>query len=216
VRLAVRVIRGAVQAARYRLRRSNTTSSDPLRMLVVAEDTITYDAGDPDAPPTFHVDDHGHVPGVPGATLRPWTRYSWRIEVQAPSEPGSTVPGEWSTASAPADFTLIPPPPIAADNLVVEADGSGHKIKWHHAESLQGGSMGTYMFDVYRRRPTDGVARKLGTVAVDSPAAEGGKGPTNSYFFVDTDTVDPGTSYRVVARDPTGRLGAPSPEVEST
>ena len=36
VRLRVRVIRGSMPAARYRLRRSNTTSSDPLRMLAVA------------------------------------------------------------------------------------------------------------------------------------------------------------------------------------
>lgn len=215
VRLRVRVIRGSMPAARYRLRRSNTTSSDPLRMLAVAEGPIAWDPGLPDDPPTFHVDDPGTLPGVPGASLRPWTRYSWRVEVQAPSEPGSAVPGEWSTASAAASTSTVLPPPAAADNLSLQPAGPGHKLSWHHPDPLQGGSLGAYFFEVYRRLPADKVERKLGELAVDAPAAAGGRGPGNTFFLVDADVVDPGTRYRVVARDPFGRRGPPSPETST-
>ncbi len=213
VRLRVRVIRGSMPATRYRLRRSNATSADALRMLVVAEGPIVWDTVD-DEPPNFHIDDAGAIPGAPTTPLRPWTRYSWRVEVQAPAEPGSTIPGEWSTASAPVNTSIILPPPIAADNLAVSQVGADKKVAWHHAEALQGGGMGGYCFEVYRRLPGESLERLLATVAVDAPAAEGGRSPTNTFFYLDqTGLAVSQTSYRVVARDPLGRRSPPTDPV---
>ncbi len=215
VRLRVRVIRGSMPATRYRLRRSNTTSSDPLRMLIVSEGPIILDPGGPNDPPSFHVDDLGAIPGLPAATLSPWTRYSWRIEVQAPNEPGSSVPGEWSHASDAASTSIVLPAAIAADTLSLEDVIDGRRIHWHHAEELQGGPLGAYFFEVYRRLPGDAIERKIGEVAVDAPANAGGRAPGNTFYFIDTDSVDPGTLYRVVTRDPAGRRSPPSPAIST-
>ncbi|MGB1276921.1 MAG: hypothetical protein ACPG77_14340, partial [Nannocystaceae bacterium] len=113
IRLRVRVIRGANPVARYRLRRSAAQSSDPLKMLVATQGAPTI-AIAADGSETFELRDRGGFVHDPSPGLRPFTRYSWVVEVQAPDAPGSTVAGEWSAPSMPVSTMLVPPPPVAA------------------------------------------------------------------------------------------------------
>jgi hypothetical protein len=205
-RLRVTVVRGPQPAACWRLRRSFSTSEDPLRMPVVAEGTAP--AADGDGPAVFEIEDAG-ADAFAGGTLRPWTRTSWRVEVQAPSPPGSSLPGEWSPASGPAGGMLVPPAPAAATDLAVDAvTPTGVILTWRHPEPLRKGSQGGYRFDVYRRLPGEPEER-AGAVLADDPGHVSGSGPGRTFSFED-DLHPVGTSWRVVTLDPMGRLSPPS------
>lgn len=223
-RLQVTVVRGPRPAARWRLRRS-VADSDPLRMPIVAEgevppappvDPPVDPSADPSAPEphTFELLDTG-TDRFAGGGLPPWTRMAWRVEVQAPSPPGTTLPGEWSPASGPVSSAFLPPdPPASPTDLTLAGAGTQATLTWRHPESLRRGAMGGYRFDVYRRLPGAREAR-VGTVLADDASAVSGVGAARTFTFVDeVGEVPPvGTSWRVVTLDPGGRLSAPSSPV---
>jgi hypothetical protein len=221
-RLSVTVVRGPQPAARYRLRRS-VADSDPLRMPIVAEGDVppVDPAADPvaDGPHVFELVDAGTDRFADGA-LPPWTRMAWRVEVQAPSPPGTTLPGEWSPASGPVSSAFIPPdPPAAPADLTLSVSGTNAAVTWQHSDLLRRGAMGGYRFDVYRRLP-GGRETRVGTVLADDPSASIGSGVARTFRLVDpvadeTGPIDPpvGTTWRVVTLDPGGRLSAPSTPV---
>jgi hypothetical protein len=216
-RLTVTVVRGPQPAARYRLRRS-VADSDPLRMPIVAEGDVppVDPASDPatDGPQLVELVDAGTDRFADGA-LPPWTRMAWRVEVQAPSPPGTTLPGEWSPASGPVSSAFIPPdPPAAPTGLMLAVSGTNATVTWQHDETLRRGAMGGYRFDVYRRLP-GGRESRVGTVLADDPTASIGSGVARTFRLIDAVGEDPpvGTSWRVVTLDPGGRLSAPSTPV---
>lgn len=210
LRLRVQIIRGAQPAARYRLRRSSVSGEDVLRMPVAQEAAVPLPSGweSTEGAVTFEMDDTGAYVHEPGTMLRPWTRYYWRVELQAPAEPGSTVPGQWSLPSAAVSGMIVPAPPQAPTLVSLTAVAGGQEVRWTHSEPLTGGAMGRYRFDVYRRTP-GGREERIGSVVPDAPAAEGGRDSLGQFFFIDATAVS-GSAYRVVVHDPIGRMSPPS------
>ncbi|MCA9690083.1 MAG: fibronectin type III domain-containing protein [Myxococcales bacterium] len=211
VRLKVRVLRGSQPIVAYRLRRSSVQGSDPLRMPVAVEAPIVIDASG-DQPIEFAIDDAGAYAHDPAGSLRPFTRYAWRVEVQAPSLPGSSVPGEWSQASAAVTSMLVPDAPVSpvADAPTVDVSDASDKrvtLRWTYPATLDGGSLGSYRFDVYRRTP-GGREGRVGSIAADKTLTE----HTLDDLFA-SDDPPAGTTYRIVALDPTGRMSPPSDPV---
>ena len=206
-KLRVTAVRGPQPAARWRLRRSFAESADALRMPVVAEGVVP--ASTADGPQVFDLEDAG-LDALAGGALRPWTRTSWRVEVQAPSPPGSTLPGEWSPASGAAGAMRIPDPPSAPTALVIEGTaGDAVTLGWAHPDTLQRGSQGGYRFDVYRRLPRERETL-VASLLADDPSHVTGSGATRAFHFTDDGPTPSDTTWRVVTLDPLGRLSAPS------
>jgi len=212
-RLHVRVPPGAVAARRYRLRRSSTTSAEALHMPISGSGTVAQ------APAgvlgqELDVIDLGPT-NVTKAPLRSWVKYSWRVEVQGPEEPGGGPPGEWSQASDPVSAMLVPADaPAAPTSLALAGTGAGETtVTWQHPDALLGGSAGAYTCEVYRRTP-GGREQLAHELPADAPQSAGGRAPdrTGSFSWTDPGPVAPGTSYRVAIVDPIGRRGAPSNE----
>ncbi len=210
VRLKVRLIRGTQTPGMLRLRRSSVQSDDARRMAVAREMAVTAPMpASISAPWEFTIDDDGAWAHDTAATLRPFTRYSWRVEVQSPTLPGSTVDGEWSPSSPAASTLLLPDPPEppVSDNL--SRSGNVVTVTWMHPGPLKGGAMGGYRFDVYRLEPGRGKREeRISSVHAEDPVDSSGR-----YFIQDdfgTDTPPAGTTYRVVVLDPVGRLSTPS------
>ncbi len=212
-RFTATVVRGPQPAARWRLRRS-VADSDPLRMPIVAVGDVPAAVPATDGPQEIELVDAG-TDRFAGGSLPPWTRMSWRVEVQAPPPPGTTQPGEWSPASGPVSSAFIPPdPPAAPTDLALAMSGTDATISWTHPEPLRRGAMGSYRFDVYRRLP-GGREIRVGVVLADDPTASTGADLARTFHFVDAVSADPpaGTSWRVVTLDPGGRLSPPSTSV---
>lgn len=212
-RLHVRVPPGPVPAANYRLRRSSSTSADPVQMPISGSGTVAQ-ATSGALGQEFDVIDLGPT-NVSNAPLREWVKYSWRVEVQGPDEPGGGPPGEWSQPSAPVSTMLVPSDPPAAPASVTAADaGAGQAtVSWKHPDPLLGGSAGVYNCEIYRRAP--GETEQLAHVLpADTPQAQGGRAPdrTGVFSWTDPGPVATGTVYRVAIVDPIGRRGPPSAE----
>lgn len=210
VRLRVGLIRGAVAPARYRLRRSSVSAGDPMRMIIAAEGALPAPVVDAKGRMHVDIDDAGACSFDPAMKLAPWTRYHWRVEVQAGNEPYTTIPGEWSPVSAPASTMIVPPVPVAPDGLTGAVQASAFKLSWHHPAPLPRGALGSYRFEIYRRGPQGGLETLIGERIADVPAAAGGRDPNNNYFFLDASPLGPLTTYRVVVVDPAGRRSPPS------
>lgn len=210
VRLRVGLIRGAIAPARYRLRRSSVSAGDPMRMIIAAEGALPAPIVDDKGRMHVDIDDAGACSFDPAMKLVAWTRYHWRVEVQAGNEPFTTIPGEWSPVSAPASTMLVPPIPGAPDGLSGAAQASEYKLSWHHPGPLPRGTLGSYRFEIYRRGPQGGLETLIGECIADIPAAVGGRDANNNYFFLDASPPGPLTTYRVVVVDPAGRRSPPS------
>jgi hypothetical protein len=206
-RLRLTTVRGPQPAERWRLRRSFAESADALRMPIVADGTVP--AATDDGPVVFEIEDAGLDP-LAGGSLRPWTRMSWRVEVQAPSPPGSTLPGEWSPASAAVGNMRVPEAPAAPTDLAIDSMvGDDVTLAWKHPDTLEKGSQGGYRFDIYRRDPGKREAF-AGFVLADDPAVVTGSGAARTFRYTDTVPSPAGTVWRVVTLDPLGRLSPPS------
>lgn len=215
-RLHVTAVRGPQPAERWRLRRSFAESANALRMPIVAQGTVAsatvVSPESDDAPLVFEIVDTGSD-AIAGGALRPWTRTSWRVEVQAPNPPGSTIPGEWSPASGAVGGMRVPDPPAAATDLAIASVvADAVALSWRHSQPLQKGGQGGYRFDVYRREP--GKREVLvDAVLADDPTAVTGSGSARTFHFTDPGPTTAGTAWRVVTLDPLGRLSPPSSAV---
>ena len=211
----IRVPRGPVEAAEYRLRRSAVESREPLRMPVAATGAVPpLDAGaGPEAmQEVVSFRDLGGSELKSPDPLRPWTAYSWSVEVRGGPEPGSSVAGEWSPPSAPVTTAIVPPeaPPAPADG---QWDGAA-EISFTHPDLLIGGSMGDYSIDLYEELPGQPMAL-LSALSADAPAAAGGRDPdrTGRFRFTLAGPPASGTRYRGMITDPGGRTSSPSAAV---
>ncbi len=172
--LRVTAVRGPQPAEHWRLRRSIATSEDALRMPQVATGTVPSLPGE--GPAVFDIVDAG----VPA-----WTRASWRVEVQAPSPPGSMLAGEWSPASGAVSAMRVPPPPAAPTQLTLGPT----QLTFKHPEDLPRGAMGGYRFELYCQRPGEREDRVLAALA-DDPQVVSGSGNLRE-FRVEVDASAP-------------------------
>lgn len=117
VTLRLRVTGDPDAVARYRLRRS-VVHSDPRRMPIALEadtqfDVVVGDDGTETKVKEMLIVDDGSLAhdrtGQP-TRFRLGSLYSWTIDVQSPSLPGSSRPGAWSRPSAPVSTRLLGDP----------------------------------------------------------------------------------------------------------
>ena len=204
----IRVPRGPVVASEYRLRRSAVESRVVERMPVAITGTVpplAPDAGPEAMQEVVSFRDTGGSELKSPDPLKPWTAYSWAVEVRGAAEAGSSVAGEWSPPSAPVTTAIIPPVPPAAPTDG-QWDGA-NEISFARNEPLTGGSMGAYSIDLYVEPPGEALTF-LTTMSADAPASAGGRvrfnlaGPPVS-----------GTLYRAMVMDPAGRTSPPSDAV---
>jgi hypothetical protein len=143
--------------------------------------------------------------------LKPWTAYSWAVEVRGAPEAGSGVAGEWSQPSPPVTAAIVPtaPPAAPADG---QWDGTG--VSFSHPDPLVGGSMGAYAIDLYAEPPGQPMSF-LATLSADAPLSAGGRAPDRTGRFRFTLAMAPasGTRFRAMITDPAGRTSPPSPAV---
>ena len=212
VTLRVRMPRGGPHPVGFRLRRSRRESEDPQRMPIAVSGAVPP-RPDPDTPSTFEIVDPGGSEDT-DAQLLPWHRYTWLVEVRAPSYPTETMdlggehgplPGDWSPPSAPVTAIVVGPvPEVGAVDLTATRTPVGVWIRWTHPDTLAGGELGSYQFDVLRSAP--GEAPKL--VGVITPFVDGSRQRDLTQVFEVLDPDPPRQAfYRVILRDPLGRRG---------
>jgi hypothetical protein len=122
--LRLRVTGDPNAVARYRLRRS-VVHSDPRRMPIADEAETDFEVSDNgDGTETVSkemvIRDDGSLAhdrvGEP-TRFRLGSLYSWTVEVQSPSLPGSSRPGAWSRPSAPVSTRFL------GDPIIIEEAG---------------------------------------------------------------------------------------------
>ena len=194
VRLTIAVPQGQTQPVTLRLRRSRVSGAEAREMPVVA--TVTTGTW-----PATMVD-RGATPWDPTLRLADWSTYTWRVEVQGGPEPGSTVPGLWSQASAPASRRIVPDAPGGVTLGSATVTAGQVEVRFSSVEPLEGGPEGSYRFDVYRRTPDPTTSGPVG-----SYASRELRQPDGSYLLRDTTLPPSGTTYVVEVTDPLGRRG---------
>lgn len=206
--LTLEVPRGSVAAAHWRLRRSSQQAEQASQMQVVAEGAMP--PAPPDGPQRLVWTD---------ASLKPWRRALWRLEVRAadlPAAAGSApLRGDWSRASAPAEALWLPataPQPVA--QLVLEPEAGGARLRFQHSRAaLDGGAVGRFRLVLYRRSP-GGQDRPVAEQFADAAPAAGGIDATGQGWLRDASgPALPGTVYRVVVSDPLGRSATQNPTI---
>ena len=151
------------------------------------------------------------------ASLTPWVRYNWRVEVRGAPAPGGGPAAEWSSPSPGSRPPPLPPdPPAAVTDLTVTRDAAGVHVRFRHPEPLTGGGSAGYTVDVYRQLP-GGTLRLLTSPARAAPPPTGRGSNVAGFFDVVDAAADAvaGTLYRVVVTDPIGRASQPSAPVEA-
>lgn len=211
----IRVPQGAVVASQFRLRRSAVESRVVERMPVALTGPVpafAVGAGPEAMQEVVTFRDLGGSELKAPDPLKPWTAYSWAVEVRGAPEPGSSVAGEWSPPSAPVTTAIIPsePPAAPADGQWDGAD----IISFSHPDALVGGSIGAYAIDLYREEPGQPLTF-LKVLSADANASAGGRDPDRSGRFRFDLGAPPasGTLFRAMITDPAGRTSPPSAAV---
>ena len=202
-RLRARVVRGAQPAARFRLLRSSATA-EAARMPVAFEGTLVLPPGDGDGPVTVDLFDDGRFVHDAAAKLRPYTRTTWRLQVQAPPPPGSDRPGLWSEPSDALTGMRVPPALTEPPALNAVQIGALVQLRVSHPAALTGGALGSHRVDLYRADP-GGRERRVHSLALPAD-------PMPGQTFAWTDPTPPaaGTTWRALVLDPLGRASPPS------
>jgi hypothetical protein len=195
--LDVVVLPSRATPAAWRLRRASVGGAPAARMLVVGSGAVAA-APATDGTTRFTVTDT--------ATLRPWRRYHYAVEVQAPPSVGQTqtLAGEWSAASAPVPYLHVPPgPPAAPTSVVAAVDGATVRLTIAHPDPnlLVPTALGRFAVEIVRAPEGGaGVRRSLPVT----------REPDGTYRAVDDVALAAGvkTTWAVRVLDPLGRAGA--------
>jgi hypothetical protein len=121
----------------------------------------------------------------------------------------------WGPHSVLASVTLVPPdPPSAPHTPVATADAAGVTVSCAHSQDLSGSAVGVFVLRLLRAEP--GHVPEV----VDERSAAIAAGPAGSlggpFTLRDPRLPTPGTTYRVVCVDPTGRPSLPSEPVSAS
>jgi hypothetical protein len=190
--IRVRVLASPGQpAAAVRMFRSTNPAATLEQMTRVLEAPIPPPSGGSGQELTLL--DEGASPFNPTGTLREWSRYTYRAQLQAPSQPGEP-PGIWSDPSAPAALHYLPPAPPPAPTITgVTRTGDQVTLRWENPElRIRATSLGNHQYRVLRAKAGGGVMEELATVdallppELTDPDASGGV----RYVYV-VETVDP-------------------------
>jgi hypothetical protein len=202
--LQLRVPRGVVPAAFYRLRRTTGTPSDATRMRVLQEGVVAPAAAGAAMQQTVLQDN----------TLKPWRRTFWRAEVRGADLPGSDIKGAWSRPSAAVEAVLIPAtPPLPVSQLSLKLDNALVSVGFKHDPAqLNGGSVGGFRFELHMRPPGE-RERFAAELSADAPAAAGGFNAQGQAWITLQQPAMPGTVFRVLVIDPLGRSSANNPTI---
>jgi hypothetical protein len=203
--LKLNVPRGAVPAAWYRLRRTTGSSADAANMRVVQEGPVP--------PAAAGAEMQQLTLGDPA--LPPWKRYAWCVEVRGADLPGSTLKGEWSRASAPAELLLTPatPPDPVSDLTFTRVSKASHVGFVFDPAVFNGGSVGRFKLELYRHAP-DEQPRCVAWMWADQPVAPAGEvAGAGTAVLIDPLYARAGTVYRVLVTDPLGRTSSGNPGV---
>jgi hypothetical protein len=185
-------------AAAVRLLRSTIPGATPDKMLPIAETPVPPPADG--SGEVFTLLDEGASPFVPAGRLREWARYSYRAQLQAPSQPGEP-PGVWSDPSAPAALHYLPPDPPPAPTITgATRTGDQVTLTWENPDlRVPVTSLGSHQYRVLRAGSGGGFMQELATLDAQLPAEL-------------TDPAAPqGVRYVVETVDPVGRRGASAP-----
>ena len=215
--LTITVPVGPTPAVRYRLRRATATSDADAHAGGRRGAGRPAARGRPGARRWSPIFDTGTSPSGPRTSLSAWLRYTWRVEVQGAPAPGGGPAGEWSSPSAPAATTIMPPdPPAGVENLSVTRDAAGVHVRFTHPDPLAAGGSTGYTVDVYRQLAGESL-RLLRSVPGQAPppTGRGTTSPARSTSSTTTPSAIAGTLYRVVVTDPIGRASQPSTPAEA-
>jgi hypothetical protein len=202
VKLRVKVPRAKAVPKAWRVRQASVPVTDPLRMSLVAQGSVSSPVVERDGNSFDITIDH---------PLTPWRQYRFAVEVQADDPPGAPtigvlLAGEWSQASATAQLAVIPPhEPAMASDVVVSNMASGLQITLHHpdANTLVSTALGDHRFELWCVEP--GKRPKLRELLFQ-------RGASDTWVAVDPGFVAPsGTYVAVSVIDPIGRRSEAKP-----
>lgn len=218
VSVSIRVPLGTAEAVGYRLRRSSSAATDPMRMPVVRTGLVPPPLNG-DMQQVVLTDTNADANADAPGKLKFWNTYMWRAETRAAKEPVTGAPeGEWGQASAPVSLTLIPPDPpqpVTDLRIVVDPKTRTLDVVCTHPVRLDGGAIGRYKLDVYRQRPGERETY-LKSIFADAPPASGGQDSSGQMRIRDASSAIPrGTRYRIIVVDPMGRSSVPSAAVQA-
>lgn len=207
VKLTVRVPRGTVAAAEFRILRQ-IEGDGAAGMPVIATGPMPLAA---DGVQHVEYRDLGSSSLAPAAVLRPFVRYVWRAQVRAAPAPGNGPSGAWSEPSQAVSATLIPPePPAAVTALEARPTKTSGAVTLrfnHPLQRFDGGHVGRYTIEIERQPPGERAQHVL-TLQPDLPSVSPGK---NGTFSVTDPSAPPsGTRYLVRVLDPIGRPSLPA------
>lgn len=207
VRLTVRVPRGSIAAAEYRILRQ-IEGDVAASMPVVATGPMPL-AGDGVQQVEYR--DLGPSSLAPAAVLRPFVRYVWRAQVRAAPAPGNGPPAAWSEPSQAVSATLIPPEPPAAVTGLDARPGKPSSVVAllfnHPLQRFDGGHVGRYAIEIERQRPGERAQHFL-TLQPDLPSVT--RRGDGTFSVTDPVTPPNGTRYLVRVLDPIGRPSLPA------
>ena len=188
-------------AAAVRLLRSTNPGATLDKMLRIAEAPIPPPADG--SGQVFVLLDEGANPFDPAGALRAWVRYSYRAQLQAPSQPGEQS-GVWSDPSGPAALHFIPPDPPPAPTITsATRTGDQVTLTWENPDlRVPVTSLGDHLYRVLRAGSGGGFMQELATVDSQLPAE-----------FTDAAAPER-VRYVVETVDPVGRRGASAPTDE--
>ena len=129
IRLIATVTRAAPVGALRILRTADPARAQLGTMAIVHEAPLAPPAAD--EPRVIDVEylDQGAATHLPRGQLRPWSRYTYRAQVQAAAAAGEPE-GVWSDLSQPASAVVVPDAPPPAPALKAVRDGDGVRLTW--------------------------------------------------------------------------------------
>jgi hypothetical protein len=151
----------------------------------------------------FTLLDEGASPFNPAGKLKEWSRYTYRAQLQALSQPGEP-PGVWSDPSAPAALHYIPPAPPPAPRITsLTRTGSQVTLIWENPDlRIRATTLGNHQYRILRVAGGGGFMQEIASIDSLLPAE-----------FTDPDAPER-VKYVVETVDPVGRRAASAPSDE--
>ena len=186
IRVTVLPIEGQAVAAARVLRSANSFARLD-QMSLLRQEALPPGGG----PQVFTFIDSGPTAASPDLQLQPWTAYTYRAQVQAPSEPGAP-PGPWSDPNVPVGLNNIPPtPPPAPVITSVTRSGGDVTVEWHCPDlRIRATTLGNHRFRVLRAPAAGGFMTDVATIDALLQTVYTEQAAPEDVFYV-VETIDP-------------------------